>query len=407
MKILHTVESYPPSVGGMQEVVRQLSERLSGFGHEVTVATRRDARRQKWRIKGVNVVEFNITGSMACGFSGDVDKYSRFLLNSQYDIVTNFAAQQWATDIALPLLDRIHGKKVFVPTGFSGLHRPEFREYFQSMPTWMTKYDMNIFLSENYLDISFAMECGVKNLVVIPNGASRDEFLGDAGLDIRALIGIPRDHFLILHVGSHTGAKGHREVFEIFRTARVRKATLLMVANGCVEEGCMDSCRRSAFQFGISPVRLLDGKRFINLSMSREETVAAYKAADIFLFPSNIECSPIVLFECMASKTPFLTTDVGNAKEIINWSHAGLLLPTSFDGKGYSLADVDASAAILEDVYRDEQLRREMGTNGFKIWLERFTWEKIASEYERLYLKLFATGYGLEEERDGCISRRT
>jgi len=40
MKILHTVESYTPSINGMQQVVKQLSERLVLLGHDVTVATR-------------------------------------------------------------------------------------------------------------------------------------------------------------------------------------------------------------------------------------------------------------------------------------------------------------------------------------------------------------------------------
>ena len=60
--------------------------------------------------------------------------------------------------------------------------------------------------------------------------------------------------------------------------------------------------------------------RILILNIDREETVAFYQTADLFLFPSNIECSPIVLFEAMASKTPFLVTDVGNSKEIISWS---------------------------------------------------------------------------------------
>lgn len=40
MKIFHCVESYYPAVGGMQEVVKQLSERLACLGHDVTVVTR-------------------------------------------------------------------------------------------------------------------------------------------------------------------------------------------------------------------------------------------------------------------------------------------------------------------------------------------------------------------------------
>ena len=35
MKILHTVEFYHPSQGSMQEVVRQISERLVKLGHKV------------------------------------------------------------------------------------------------------------------------------------------------------------------------------------------------------------------------------------------------------------------------------------------------------------------------------------------------------------------------------------
>jgi len=45
MNILHCVESYYPSVGGMQEVVKQLSERLVKLGHAVKVATRNNPDR--------------------------------------------------------------------------------------------------------------------------------------------------------------------------------------------------------------------------------------------------------------------------------------------------------------------------------------------------------------------------
>ncbi|MBI5471065.1 MAG: alpha-L-glycero-D-manno-heptose alpha-1,3-glucosyltransferase, partial [Ignavibacteriae bacterium] len=45
MKILHTVQRYAPDTGGSEEVVKQLSEYLVSFGHEVTVATGKSARR--------------------------------------------------------------------------------------------------------------------------------------------------------------------------------------------------------------------------------------------------------------------------------------------------------------------------------------------------------------------------
>lgn len=69
MKILHTVQLYSPSVGGMQEVVRQISERLVLLGHDVHVATTKLIDRKEHIINGVNIIEFNINGNLAHGIT--------------------------------------------------------------------------------------------------------------------------------------------------------------------------------------------------------------------------------------------------------------------------------------------------------------------------------------------------
>ena len=92
------------------------------------------------------------------------------------------------------------------------------------------------------------------------------------------------------------------------------------------------------------------------------------------------------------SKTPFLTTDVGNAAEIVEWSKAGMILPTFKDSEGYSKANIDGSVKMLEEIHRDSQRRKEMQENGFKEWQKRFTWKKIAMEYENMYQRLVREG---------------
>lgn len=388
MKILHTVQSYHPSVGGMQDVVKQLSERLVKLGHDVTVATSSlVGGRPETSINGVRIAEFDISGSLVTRLRGDVESYRRFLLESNFEVITNFAAQQWATDVALPLLDRIKAAKVFVPTGFSGLYSPKYRDYFSAMRTWLHKYDMNVFLSNDYRDIKFAHACGAQNITVIPNGAAEEEFLPDQRMDIRELLGIPRSHFLILHVGSHTGVKGHAEAIRMFATARVKNVTFLVIGND-FDGGCKKNCKFKEKLFNLWQGCRSDGKRLLVTALNRQETVAAYREADLFLFPSNIECSPLVLFECMASGTPFLSTDVGNAKEIADWSQSGEVMPTTWDCNGYSHAMMKESVAMLENLYRDQQRREKMAESGFRIWQERFTWGMIAREYESLYKRL-------------------
>jgi glycosyltransferase involved in cell wall biosynthesis len=388
MKILHTVEFYNPSVGGAQEVVRQLSERLVKLGHDVTVATTRLQNRDFTSLNGVKIEEFNISGNAIRGFSGEVDRYQKFIFESDFDIMMNYAAQQWATDLVLPILNKITAKKVFVPCGFSGLFLAEYKEYFEQMKTWLREYDACVYLSNDYRDINFARECGAdSNAVLIPNGAGADEFDWKPDMDIREKLKIPGDHFLILHVGSHTGIKGHKEAIQIFKKAKIKHVTLLIVANS-FGGGCTRSCRLAETFNNWNPLSKLSDKKIVIKSLLRKETVAAYHEADIFLFPSNVECSPLVLFESMASMTPFLTTDVGNSKEIIEWSKGGLLLPTLKSPNGYVKADVKTAVDILQQLFYDSKKRKELGSNGYEKWKSSFTWEKITKQYEELYLNL-------------------
>jgi len=415
MKILHTVELYHPSVGGMQEVVKQLSERLVRLGHQVTVATTRLSERSERSLNGVHIEEFSVSGNLVSGMSGELEQYQSFLLDSTFDVITNFAAQQWATDVMITMLDRIMAKKVFVPTGFSGLYSPQYRQYFVAMSSWMKQYDMNVFLSDDYRDINFARENGVTSTLLIPNGASKDEFMGCPATDIRQRLNIHPEALLILHVGSHTGLKGHEEAMEIFRQADIHDATLLIVGNEPIG-GCASLCRKQADQINLSAQSRIQKKQVIITPLTRSETVSAYHSADLFLFPSNIECSPIVLFECMASRTPFLVTDVGNSAEIVEWSGgAGIVMPTDspviFQSHGTLLsrfieklrillgraddfssvrASICNSAALLETLCQDATRREEMEQAGYLAWKKRFTWEKIAEEYEKLYLNLVA-----------------
>jgi glycosyltransferase involved in cell wall biosynthesis len=207
VKIFHCVESYYPSIGGMQEVVKQLSENMVKSGHEVYVLTRTHNDRDFKILNGVNIIEFKIEGNPFFVTTQEEKRYTEFLINSEAEIITFFAAQQWATNLALDVLKQIKSKKVSVPTGYSGLFRPEFKDYFSKMKSWIHDYDMNIYLSDDYRDINFARENNVTKIALIPNGASIEEFEKDPEIDIRKKFNIAPDHKILLHVGSYQAGK--------------------------------------------------------------------------------------------------------------------------------------------------------------------------------------------------------
>jgi len=376
----------------MQEVVRQISEKLVKKGHEVTVATSKCKFIRPNKINGVTIKEFSIHGNWVNGIFGDIDQYKNFLLSENFDIITCFAAQQWATDIILQILKEIKGKKVFVPTGFSALYDPKYSDYFEKMKIWLHEFDQVVFLSNSYRDINFARSIDLHNIIIIPNGASEIEFTCPKNNKIRSKYHIPENSFLILHVGSHTGLKGHKEAISIFSHANIKNAVFVLVGNK-VRGGCTLQCALRSLLFNFNPLHRIRNKRIYNLHLSREEIVDLFHAADLFLFPSNVECSPIVLFESMASKTPFLTTDVGNSAEIIDWCDGGILLPTFFNKKGYSFADIKKSAILLKEIWENSEKREKLKENGYTAWKKHFTWEEIANQYEKLYQNILNSNY--------------
>jgi len=409
MRILHTVESFSPVVGGMQEVVKQLSTRLAARGHSVTVATQFHADRVNSCFTNVRIEPFDLSGNYVLGIRGsqkEIKRYQEFLVNSAFDVVSNFAAQQWATDLTFPVLKRIRSVKVFFPTGFSGLYRREYREYFAKMKLWMRDYDVSVFHSSEYRDARFARENDIDRIIVIPNGAAADEFLSDDVESMRKQLGIASDVFLILLVGTHTGLKGHVEAIRIFRLARIKNAALVIVGGAPSRQqspvnfaralvatlfpslpvgDCYHSCRlRQAF-FNHLALSRSDGKRVILAQLSRRQIISIYKEADLFLFPSRLETSPLVIYECLASHTPFLATDVGNVREIAETTKSGRILSAVHNSQGLCTAAIASASRQVEDLFYHPEKRRKMAQSGFASWQHRFTWERIVLAYEQLY----------------------
>lgn len=406
MKIVHTVESYLPAHHGMAEVVRQISEGLVKLGHNVVVLTSFHPEREIIsEINGVTIISFSLSGNAVKGIKGDSKSYIDYLLNEYFDVLVNFAAQNWATDLCLPILSNINAKLFFVPTGFSGLSNPCYKKYFVKMPGWMSQYRSNIFLSNTYQDYKFASENNIKNKIIIPNGASVHEFeQNNSNFNLRRYLNIKNNDQIILHIGSYTGIKGHDEAIDIFLNTKSLNSHLVFIGqnfstssgrffrmhlNWFKEIWHLDAFRFRTFKILIKYFRLIFSNkklRIHGISLSRKELINALKQSDIFLFPSLIECSPIVIFEAMASSLPILASPVGNIPEIIENSNSGKILKTQKIYNQLIFPDIKYAAQMVDQLLVDANSRKKMGTSGYNYWRNNFTWENIVLKYESLYL---------------------
>jgi glycosyltransferase involved in cell wall biosynthesis len=420
MKLLFGSQFYTPSIGGVQEVIRQLAEKLVSRGHQVTVATSRSVERNFNTLNGVAIKEFNISGNYATGMQGNVDQYHQYIIEEKFDVIMVMAAQQWTFDALWPLIGEFSKTRVvFIPCGFSGLHDPIFAEYFNCMPTILAKIDHLIFHSTDYRDINFAKEHNIKNISIIPCGASKEDFSVSKDDGFRKRHKIRENSFVFLTVGTFTGIKGHLELIKAFakmEIAHKNNATLILNGNTLspFNSGAghfLHKIRSTIKTRGIIYLLKLLIKKFLMpqdsikkiaekingknnnknvliTNLERIELIQAFINADLFVFASNIEYSPLVLFETAAAGTPFISVSVGNAEEIAKWTKAGIICDSIVDEKGYTRVDDHILAMKMFEMMENPELLTRLGTNGREQWLSQLNWEEVSLRYEEVFLKV-------------------
>ena len=421
MKILCCVEFFHPSVGGAQEVVKQLSSRFSKQGHQVTIATSYLPNRTSKKFSGVSINAFKVSGNLVNGMSGEYKNYQNYVVKSDFDVILIYAAQQWTFDALIEVIDKIKAKIFFVPCGYSGLYREEFQSYFKVLPSILTKFNACIYHAKQYRDYPFARKHKLKNSFFIPNGADLNEFKNIEQKKAKVKLGIPDDEYLFMTVGSLNGIKGHLEITRAFAKLNLN-APVTLLLNGNVQTTLSFSILSNSkinyaskinlmffnprlFIFKLKRkilnlykrkqdlsllIKSINNKKYgknktvMLLDLPREELINAYFASDIFLFASNIEYSPLVLYEACASGTPFISSDVGNAKEIAKWTKGGLIAKTTFHLSKSYIDESDLNKKILK-VLQDVRLANKLSVSGKKAIISKYNWDLISLRYLQLF----------------------
>ncbi|MEN8208635.1 MAG: glycosyltransferase family 4 protein, partial [Candidatus Fermentibacteria bacterium] len=105
-----------------------------------------------------------------------------------------------------------------------------------------------------------------------------------------------------------------------------------------------------------------------------EDRVDLFKAADIVLFPSRLDCFGIVVLEAWISGKPVIGCWSGGMPDMIRDGENGFLV---------SWGDTAALTNRIEILLTDREAGRIMGGNGRKDVLDRWTWDKVTDRFYR------------------------
>jgi len=132
------------------------------------------------------------------------------------------------------------------------------------------------------------------------------------------------------------------------------------------------------------------GVIWIDKMLSKEEIIALYSGAELFVCPSIYEPFGIINLEAMACGTPVVASAVGGIPEVVLHGETGLLVPVEqMKVAPFEPVDMDKFArdlaSAINEMMRDEPRRRKMAVAARRRVEEEFSWSAIAHRVVDLY----------------------
>lgn len=170
-----------------------------------------------------------------------------------------------------------------------------------SAAKWLVRhYGMRLIVLHEKMRTEVNRLFGVTDAVVLNNGVDIEKYKKVKNKrDIREELKIPKNVFVVGHIGRFSQVKNHEFLVDLFRELKVKKegAFLLMVGEGELKKVVSAKLR----EYGLEDSYLI-------LS-SRDDVPELMAAMDVFVFPSQYEGLGMALVEAQESKLPCFVSD--------------------------------------------------------------------------------------------------
>jgi glycosyltransferase involved in cell wall biosynthesis len=180
-------------------------------------------------------------------------------------------------------------------------------------------------------------------------------------------LGIKESEIIIGNIASLSDKKDQSTLLKAFQlvTKQIPNIKLLIAGEGCLRNELINLSKDLGLENKVS---------FLG---NRRDIPELLQTFDLFVLSSIMEGFPIVLLEAMAAGLPIIATDVdGNSESVIH-GETGLIVKPR---------DINEMANAIIQLLTNKEKAQQMGEAGKKRVKEKFTFEKMMQEYERIYL---------------------
>jgi glycosyltransferase involved in cell wall biosynthesis len=216
-------------------------------------------------------------------------------------------------------------------------------------------------------------------VTVVPNGVNLSEF-DDNTIDFLEKYGI-KEKYVFLNVSNFFYGKGQEALVDIgthFVRGEIKDNYVIVQISNSInypyDKRFLENCKKESRDKNVNIKFLRD--------IPREDVVAAFKSAGMFLFTSRKEICPLVILESQAASLPWASMDVGNVKER---DGGKVILYTDEDDKGYKIINRQTICSyVVRVITVFEEEGEELSIAGRK-GVESLDWQNIVPLYNKVF----------------------
>src|SRR5579875_180720 len=368
LKILEICSCFPPSKGGVERCVYELSTRFAERNHKVVVATSSRGKKAKFhkeRIDKLDVIRFPERFHI---FEAPIlPTLSMTALFADYDVLHVHGMSPTITDLSI-FFAKLRGKPVVLTyhndaesDRWGRIAKVAAFVYSTLASAVIRRADVIVSSTRSYAETSPALKPSLDRLKVIPMGVDAEKY---EQLDLTEKDDSEHD---LLFVGQLKDYKGVEVLLEAIYYLRLEGHNVKLKVVGTVPES--GNLRRQARLLGLEQDVLFLG------NVSDTELMELYATCDSLVLPSlnRREAFGIVLLEAIAAGRNVVASDIPGVNEVASL------------GGGY-LARPNDAQSLANSILSSLQNKRH--PESIRMVAKELSWDKLAAKYLSIFEEL-------------------